>query len=105
MSKRDRALQVDALTYSYSSLDSVVDNHFRAQPLHRAEDTGGYDVPKLVEAFQDKLIRSRQEYLQSPSGLTTQLEWASLCIRPEENVFVIIMSKGNAGYRGRSGED
>jgi hypothetical protein len=66
-------LQVEALTYS-DTFDALVDRHFRGQSIHRAEDTGSYDVTKIVKKFGKKLIRSRQEYLPAPSGFSTQLE-------------------------------
>ena len=73
MPKRDKTLQVEALTYS-DTFDALVDQHFRGQSIHRAEDTGSYDVTKIVKKFGKKLIRSRQEYLPAPSGFSTKLE-------------------------------
>lgn len=104
MQRRERTFQVEALTYS-DSFDGVVDRHFRGRPIHRAEDTGAYDVPKLVKKFASKLTRSRQEYLPAPSGFSTQLEWASLCFQLEDDVFLTLMAKGNSALRGRTGDD
>lgn len=104
MPKRDKTLQVEALTYS-DSFDSLVDRHFRARSLHRAEDAGPYDVSRIVEKFGNKLIRSRQEYLPAPSGFSTHLEWASACFQLENDVFVTMMAKGNSLVRSRTGED
>ena len=104
MPKQSKIFQVEALTYS-DNFDSLVERHFRSRPFHRAEDNGAYNVTKFVEKFGGKLIRSRQEYLPAPSGLSTQLEWASLCFQLEDEVFVTMMAKGNSLVRGRTGED
>jgi hypothetical protein len=104
MPKRERALQVEALTYS-DTFDALVDLHFRGRPSHRADDTGAYDVAKLVKKLGAKLTRSRQEYLPAPSGLSTQIEWATLCFHLEEDVFLKVMAKGNSAFRSRHGED
>jgi hypothetical protein len=104
MSKRDTPIQVEALTYS-DTFDAVVDQHFRGQRIHRAEDTGPYDVARLVKALKQRLMRSRQEYLPAPSGFSTQLEWASLCFQLEDDVFLTLMAKGNSSLRSRTGED
>jgi hypothetical protein len=104
MPKQDRPLQVEALTYS-DSFESLVDRHFRDRPWHRADDVGAYDVNKMVEIYQDKLFRSRQEYAVSPSGLTTRLQWASLFFKLKEDVFVLMFAKGNAIVRQDGGEE
>jgi hypothetical protein len=104
MSKSEKALQVEAVTYS-DTYDSLVDRHFRGRAIHRAEDTGPFDVEKLIKKYGDKLTRSRQEYLPAPSGFSMQLEWASLCFRFDEDVFVTMMAKGNSMLRSRTGED
>lgn len=101
---KDEAHRVEALTYS-DSYDSLVDRRFHGRPFHKVEDTGPYNVKEMVEKFGSKLIRSRQEYLQSPSGLNDYLEWASLCFELEQDVFATILAKGNAGVRGYSGQD
>jgi len=104
MPRQAKTFQVEALTYS-DNFDSLVERHFRGRPLHRAEDSGAYKVSRFVEKFGGKLIRSRQEYLATPSGVSTQLEWASLCFQLEDEVFVTMMAKGNSLVRGRTGED
>jgi hypothetical protein len=104
MSERDKTLRVEALTYS-DSYDSLVDRHFRGRSIHRAEDAGPYNVTKMLAKFGARLARSRQEYLAAPSGISTQLEWASLCFQLEERVFLTVMSKGNAYSRGHRGDE
>ena len=104
MPKRDKLFQVEALTYS-DTFDAYVDRQLRGRPIHRAEDTGVYDVAIIVAKWGSKLARSRQEYLPAPSGFSTQLEWASLCFQFEKDVFVMVMAKGNSLVRSRTGED
>jgi hypothetical protein len=104
MPKRDKTFQVEALTYT-DSFDSIVDRHFRGRAIHRTEDTGSYNVAKIVEKCGKNLVRSRQEYLPTPSGFSTHLEWASLCFQFQDDVFVTMMAKGNSQLRSRTGED
>jgi len=104
MPKRDKVFQVEALTYT-GTFDSLVERHFRGQPVHRAEDTGRYDVAKLVQKFANKLVRSRQEHVTAPSGFGAHLTWATICFAFDENVFVTVMAKGNSDYRARYGEN
>jgi hypothetical protein len=99
MAKQSKALQVEALTYS-DSYESVVDKHFRNRPLHRAEDSGEYDIERILKAHEAKLMRSRQEYSTSKSGLTRQLRWVSLCFEFEPDVFVTILGHGNSTTHG-----
>jgi hypothetical protein len=104
MRERDKVLQVETLTYT-GTFDSIVERRFRGLPIHRAEDTGRYDIAKMVEKYGQKLFRSRQEYLPAPSGFSTHPAWAYLCFEFDENVFVTILAKGNAAVRSRDGED
>jgi hypothetical protein len=104
MSKQDKVIQVEALTYS-DSYDSLVDRQFRNKASHRAEDTGPYDIERMVKVFGSRLIRSRQEYATSPSGFTTRLQWASLCFSLGDDTFVTMLAKGNAGMRALTSED
>lgn len=104
MVKREKVFQVEALTYT-GTFDSIVERQFRGRPIHRAEDTGPYDVAKLIDKFSSKLLRSRQEYLPTPSGLSAHIAWSSLCFELEESVFVTVMAKGNSAIRSRAGED
>jgi hypothetical protein len=104
MREREKVFQVETLTYT-GTFDSIVERRFRGMPIHRAEDTGRYDIAKMVEKYGQKLIRSRQEYLPAPSGFSTHITWASLCFEFDENVFVTIIAKGNAAVRSRDGED
>src|SRR5205814_1638125 len=99
-----KVFHVEALTYT-GTFDSIVERHFRGEPIHRAEDTGLYDIPKLIEKLGDKLLRSRQEYLPTPSGFSTHLAWSSLCFELEEKVLVTIMAKGSAAVRSLTDED
>jgi hypothetical protein len=92
--KKHAPLQVEALTYS-ETFESIIDRNFRNCPVHRADDNAEYNVDAMIKAFADKLIRSRQEYVTSPSGLTTRLRWASLCFALEENLFVTAFSSRN----------
>jgi hypothetical protein len=92
MRKRDKVFHVEALTYT-GTFDSILERYFRGEPIHRAEDTGPYDLRKLLEKYGDKLIRSRQEYLPTPSGFSTQIAWSSLCFELEEKILVTIMAK------------
>ncbi|HUS35065.1 MAG TPA: AAA family ATPase [Verrucomicrobiae bacterium] len=101
MAKGRPALQVEALTYS-ESIDGIVDKHFRGRPSHRAEDNAAYDINKIVEVHGARLLRSRQEYLPTASGLEAALQWASLCFELEPDVFVTILSKGNSYNRSTS---
>lgn len=93
MTKRS-TVQVEALTYS-DSYESIVDKHFRDRTTHRAEDTGPYEIEKLVARFEKCIHRSRQEFVSAPSGVTSRLKWASMLILPEDDVFVTIFAKGN----------
>src|SRR6185369_480037 len=104
MSKKERTLKVEAQTFS-EYFEIAVDRHFRGQPVHRVEDSGAYRVKEMVQRFRDKLIRSRQEHLLTPSGMSTQLQWASLCFRLEEDVFAVVLAKGDSGFRSRNGAD
>ena len=104
MSKPSKLIQVEAINYT-DTFDYGVSRHFRNRPTHRAEDTACYDVEKIVKTYEDKLIRSRQEYVPSPSGLTTHLHWASLCFELERDLFVIILAKNNASVRGRTEDE
>jgi len=104
MSKPDKILEVDALTYS-DSFDGLVDRHFRNRPSHRADDTGLYNVEEMIRAFPDKLFRSRQEYALSPSGLTVRIQWASLLFRLEEDIFVIMFGKASSMGRNNAGDE
>ena len=104
MSKSSEILKVEALNYT-DTFDYQVSRHYRDRPVHRAEDTGCYDIPKMVEVYADKLVRSRQEYVTSISGLTAQLQWASLCFRLDEDVFVIAMTKTSSLSRSREDEE
>jgi hypothetical protein len=94
MSKQRNAIQVEALTYS-DSYDSLVERHFRNRPMHRAEDSGHYDVDRMLKLNELKVVRSRQEYSVSKSGLTRKLRWVSICIAWEPDVFVTILGHGN----------
>ena len=94
MTKR-RTVQVEALTYS-DSYDSIVEKHFRDRATHRAEDTGPYEIEKLVARFEKSVLRSRQEFVPTPSGLTRRLRWASMCFQPEDDLFVTIFVQGFA---------
>jgi hypothetical protein len=104
MSTRDKTLQVEALTYS-DTFDATAQKYFRGRAIHRAEDTGAYDIRKMVEKFGDRLDRSRQEFSASPSGLTSHLEWASLCFQLEDGVFLTVLAKGSSQVRARTSED
>jgi hypothetical protein len=101
MPKQSRVLQVETINYT-DTFDYIVSRQFRNRPTHRAEDTACYDIDSMVKAYQDKLIRSRQEYVPSPSGLTTQLRWASLCFELEQDLFVVVLAKNNASARART---
>jgi len=104
MSDSEKPLQVEALTYS-DSYETLVDRQFRGRPLHRVEDSGPYDVAGMVETFSKGILRSRQEYLPAPSGLTTTLGWASVCFKTDSDVLVTVMSKGSGAFRASRGED
>lgn len=104
MSKRDKIFQVEALSYS-DTFDAAAQKYFRGRPMHRAEDTGAYDVNKIADKLGDKMQRSRQTYSAAPSGLSSHLEWASLCFRLEDGIFVSVPAKGSSAMRGRTGED
>ena len=104
MSKRERNLKVEAVTYS-DTLETLVDRHFQGRPVHRVEDTGAYNVSRIIEQYGHKLLRSRQEYLPTPSGFSNQLEWASLCVQLEEDLFIIILAKGSSSVRSNTGND
>lgn len=95
---------VEAFTSS-ESFDSLVDRHFRGKPHHRAEDTGPFAIPEMVADHGSKLLRSRQEYVMAPSGLSSVPLWASLCFQLDENVFVTATAKGNASARERASEE
>ena len=84
----------EALTYT-DSYESIVEKHFRGRATHRAEDTGPYKIEELVADFEKCLLRSRQEFVPAPSGLSSRLKWASMIFQPEEDVFVTIFVKGN----------
>jgi hypothetical protein len=101
MSETKRTHYIEAFTYS-ESFESLVDRHFRGRNYHRAEDSGPYDIERIVKEHSAKLIRSRQEHSLSASGLSARLDWASTCFQWEKDVFVVIMSKGNANLRERS---
>ncbi len=100
--KIPKILQVEALTYS-DSFDSIVDRNFRNRPAHRVEDNGVYDIEAMVKELGDKMIRSRQEYIIAPSGLTKQLKWATVCFALEPDLFVTAFSSrtgsGDDGYK------
>lgn len=49
----------------------------------------------MVEKFGGKLLRSRQENVTSPSGMSAQLKWASLCFEMEKDLFVTVLAKGS----------
>jgi hypothetical protein len=104
MSNKTKALQVEALTFS-DTFDNVVDKYFRNRASHRAEDSGLFDIERIVKAYSGKLLRSRQEYAISPSGFTSRIQWASLCFQVEEDVFVTLMAKGSAVMRAGQGGD
>jgi len=104
MSKLQKLLEVEALNYT-DTFDYQVSRHFRNRPTHRAEDTGFYNIEKMIEAYGDKIVRSRQEFVTSPSGLSAQLLWASLCFELEKDLFVIAMAKGSTDVRGRGEEE
>jgi hypothetical protein len=95
-----KTLQVEALTYS-DTFEAAVDRNFRNRPSHRADDAGHYNVEKMIAKYGGKLIRSRQEYITSPSGMTVQLQWGSLCFELEKDLFVTLLVKGNSISRGR----
>jgi hypothetical protein len=101
MSESQQTHYVEAFTCS-ESFESMVDRHFRGKNYHRAEDTGPYSVDRIIREKGDTLVRSRQEHNLSASGLTSKLDWASMCFEWEQDVFVIVMAKGNAIQRDRS---
>jgi hypothetical protein len=104
MREREKVFQVETLTYT-GTFDSIIERRFRGLPIHRAEDTGRYDIDKMVQKYSQKLIRSKQAYLPAPSGLSTHPAWAHICFGLDENVFVTIIANSNAPFRGRTGED
>jgi hypothetical protein len=53
MAKQHKVIQVEALTYS-DSFESVVDKNFRNRPLHRVEDSGPFDVERILKAYKRK---------------------------------------------------
>ena len=69
MSKKESAVQVEALTYS-DSYGSIVEKHFRGRASHRAENSGPYEIEKLVARFEENFVRSRQEFVPAASELT-----------------------------------
>lgn len=99
-----KVLEVEALTYS-DSIDGLADKHFRGRPSHRADDAGPYDVARMVKVLGEKLVRSRQEYMVAPSGMSRHLMWASLCFQLEADVFALLLAKGNSASRNGSGDD
>lgn len=104
MKEGSKSHLVEAFTSS-ESFDSLVDRQFRGKPHHRAEDAGPFAIPEMVADLGDKLLRSRQEYVMAPSGLSSVSLWASLCFKLDDDVFVTAMAKGNANARERATEE
>ena len=104
MTEQKKSHFVDAFTIS-ESFESLIDRHFRGRTFHRAEDSGPYAIEQLIKNEGQKLVRSRQEYVSSPSGLSSKLQWSSMCFEWEQDAFIVVMIKGNAAWREKAAED
>lgn len=101
----DSSIAIPEVITSAEAFDSPLFRAFRGGPFHRAADTAEYAAGKMVEEMKDKLIRSRQELLVSPSGTTRKLFWSSLLFHLEGDVFVVMHLKTNRYGAERESQD
>src|SRR5688572_6707409 len=96
-SRSGRAPLLIENAFEKETSESFVEQHFRKGPLHRAKDTGEFDLERIVEEFGEHLVRSTRELYPNPSSNTYSPQWNSAIFHCPDDVFWHFIAK-SASY-------